>query len=164
MSAVLLEKAAVPGEAKLALDVQAGQIDHNRKIIFQLQDFLVNEVPEAAKVNPPVKHYFAKGVYAREMLIPAGTLIIGKIHKHEHLNIISFGRCEVATDQKIELIDGPYTFTSPVGVKRVVLAHTDTLWTTIHVTNETDLEKIEKETIAESYDEVPLLMLTGGKS
>ena len=135
----------------------AAQVQNNRSIILRLQDFLQNEMPDSVKINPPVKHYFAKGVYAREMLIPKGTLIVGKIHKHDHLNIISYGRCEVATDEKIQMLEGPLTFTSPVGVKRVVLAHEDTLWTTIHVTSETDLDASEKETIAESYDEIPMI-------
>jgi hypothetical protein len=134
-------------------------VQSNRNIIFQLEGFMKNELPESAKIDVPVKHHFARGAYAREMLIPAGSLIVGKIHKHAHLNVIAFGKIEVATDEKIWVIDGPYPyiFTSPPGVKRVVLAITDTSWTTFHVTNETDLEAIEKETIAESYEEIPLL-------
>ena len=36
----------------------------------------------------------------------------------------------------------------------------DTVWTTIHVTEETDLEKIEDYVIAKSYDELEALGLS----
>jgi hypothetical protein len=42
----------------------------------------------------------------------------------------------------------PYTFVSEVGTKRVVHALEETIWTTVHVTDETDLEKIEDYVIA----------------
>ena len=101
-----------------------------------------------------VKHIFAPGVYAREMTIPKGIVIIGKIHKHRHVNIISKGSAEVMTEFGKVHIQAPCTFVSEVGTKRAVLALEDVVWTTIHPTNETDLAKIEDEVIAKSYDEI----------
>jgi hypothetical protein len=37
-------------------------------------------------------------MYAREILLPAETFIVGKIHKHAHLNIVTRGRCTVVTE------------------------------------------------------------------
>jgi hypothetical protein len=34
----------------------------------------------------PVDEKYGCGTYAREMFIPKDTLIIGKIHRHQHLN------------------------------------------------------------------------------
>ena len=104
----------------------------------------------------PLKHIFTDGVYAREMFLPAGTIVLGKIHRHEHLNFISKGSVSVLTKEGLKHLDGPCTMVSPKGVKRAVLVHTDTIWTTIHAnpSNETDLEKIEDFTIAKSYDEL----------
>src|SRR5574340_659286 len=45
--------------------------------------------------NYLVNHHFTDGVYAREMHIPAGHVVVGKIHRHEHLNFISKGRATV---------------------------------------------------------------------
>ena len=44
---------------------------------------------------------------------------------------------------------------SNAGTKRVVKTLTDTIWVTVHAnpTNTTDLNKLEKEIIAESYEE-----------
>lgn len=50
---------------------------------------------------------------------------------------------------------------SEAGTKRAVHAHTDTIWTTIHLTDKTDLAEIEKELIAETYEEYENFLLEG---
>lgn len=95
----------------------------------------------------PVKHHFAPGVYAREMTIPAGVMLTGKTHRTQHLNIVSAGDITVWTEQGMKRIRAPYAFVSYPGTKRVGYAHADTVWTTVHATNETDLEKLEAEMI-----------------
>jgi len=104
--------------------------------------------------NYPINHHFAPGVYAREIHLPAGHVVVGKIHKHAHLNIISKGMVLVSTEAGTEELTGPCIFTSYAGTKRAVLILKDTIWTTIHVTQETDLEKIEDELIAKRYEEL----------
>lgn len=99
-------------------------------------------------------HHFSKGVYAREIFIPKGTILVGKIHKHENLNILSQGDISVISIDGAFRIKAPATIVSSPGVKRVAYAHEDSIWTTIHGTDERDLEKIEDEFIAKSYDEV----------
>jgi len=134
-----------------------------REKIFALQEamFKAQESGEIEKcdINEtfPLRHIFAPGAYAREMALPAGHWIIGKIHKHSHLNFITKGKVAVLTEEGPMVITAPYTFVSSVGTKRVVLVLEDTLWTTVHITNETELEKIEEEVIAKSYDEIALI-------
>lgn len=119
--------------------------------------------PEELISEPSVKHYFAPGMYAREMLIPKGALIIGKVHKHSHLNTISYGDICVATFEGVERHVGQKTLISPAGVQRMVRANEDTLRTTYHLTNETDLDKIEEEIIMpfENYVEFLTLVKKG---
>lgn len=122
--------------------------------IFALQDAMV-AMPD--HIECPVKHWFAPGIYGREMLIKKGIAIIGKIHNHAHLNIVSRGKCSVMTEFGPMIIDAtemPHTFTSEPGTKRVVVALEDIVWTTIHLnpTNTTDLEALESDIIAKSYD------------
>ncbi len=109
------------------------------------------------QMDCPLKHHFAPGSYAREILLPAGSLVVGKIHKHAHINVVSKGHCTVYTEFGEVELRAPATFVSEPGTKRVVLAHAETVWTTVHVTNETDLEQIEDVVIAKSYDELALL-------
>lgn len=100
------------------------------------------------------KHHFAPGAYARELFVPAGRIVIGKIHRHAHINVLSMGKCTVFTEDGLVDLEAPATFVSSPGTKRAVLTHTDVVWTTVHVTNETDLGKLEAELIAPSYDEL----------
>ena len=109
-----------------------------------------------------VRHYKAPGMVAREMLIPKDHEIIGKIHQHAHLNHISYGHVLVMTEHGPMEIKGPKTFTSEVGTKRFVRSLEETLWTTFHLNpnnydpeNEDDMQKLENELIAKSYDELP---------
>jgi hypothetical protein len=136
-----------------------------RQQIARLEQTML-ETPGFSKDCPdcPVKHFKAPGMIARQMLIPKGQLIVGKIHKHAHLNQISYGHVRVETEHGPMEIKGAKTFTSEIGTKRAVLALEDTLWTTFHLNpndldpdNEDDMKKLEAEIIAKSYDELPAL-------
>jgi len=106
-----------------------------------------------------VRHHITdSGLYAREMIIPAGTVITGKIKKHEHISVISAGFVTEVTDAGLQRIKAPYTMISKPGTKRVVWAHETTVWTTIHASDETDLDKLEQDLIAASYDDMPALV------
>ena len=93
------------------------------------------------------KHRFSEGVYAREITIPKGCLLTGKVHKTVHLNIISKGDITVWTEDGMKRVQAPYTMVSRPGTKRVGFAHEETVWTTIHGTHETDLEALERDLI-----------------
>lgn len=101
----------------------------------------------------PVRHFFSQGVYARELFIPKGTLLTGQIHKYQQLNIMSQGEMSVLTEDGVVRVKAPFTIVSPPGTKRIAYAHEDSVWTTIHGTDETDLEKIEAHFIAKSDEE-----------
>lgn len=116
-----------------------------------------NALRPMEQTDCPLKHTFAPGMYAREILLPADTFIVGKIHKHAHLNIVTKGRCIVVTEFgtfEVDATRGPITFTSDAGTKRALYVQEETIWTTIHLTNSTDLAEIEREIIAPTYDEL----------
>ena len=122
---------------------------------------------EAAMLKEPqleieTRHYFADGIYAREITIPKGALVTGKIHRTTHLNIVSKGRIAVVTEDGEKVIEAPCTFVAQPGTKRAGFALEETVWTTIHASEETDLDKLEAELIAPSFaaleaDQKPLL-------
>jgi hypothetical protein len=97
-------------------------------------------------------HHFAPGMYARELRIPAGVVLTGKIHLTEHINTISAGRIMVYTeDGGAREICAPCTIVSKPGTKRVGIALEDTVWTCYHATNETDLDRLEAELVTDSF-------------
>lgn len=117
--------------------------------IFALEE-VMRQMPQA---DFKVTHHFSKGVYARELFIPAGTTLTGKIHKHTNLNIMTQGEMSVSTEDGVQHVKAPFIVVSPPGTKRVAFAHTDCVWITIHGTDETDLAKIEQEFVTESYED-----------
>lgn len=101
-----------------------------------------------------LRHFHIPGGYARELTIPAGLVVIGKIHKKPCVNIVSKGRILVSAEGKNTDIIAPYTFVSGPGVKRVVMTLEETVWTTFHVTKEVDVDKIEEDLVSNTYDDV----------
>ncbi|MCR4308158.1 MAG: hypothetical protein NUV80_06385 [Candidatus Berkelbacteria bacterium] len=95
----------------------------------------------------PTFHYFADGLYARVVKRPAGTLIVGKIHKKEHLYIVTKGKVRVASDTGSVIYEAGDVIISKPGTKRAVLALEDSICMTVHRCEETDLEKIEEELV-----------------
>lgn len=115
---------------------------------------LETELRKHEQVDIEVAHHFAPGMYAREMRVKAGTMLTGKIHKHAHLNIMSQGRAVLVNEDGRQIVDAPFAFVSNPGTKRAFYAFTDVVWTTIHATESTDLNEIEREMIAEDYREL----------
>lgn len=103
------------------------------------------------------RHWFAPGIYARELFIPAGTCLTGKIHLSAHLNIVS-GCISVLTEHGVKTIEGYCTLKSDAGIKRVGFAHSDTVWTCIHPNPDdcTDLVELERRYIAPSFESLPV--------
>lgn len=121
-----------------------------RDKILNMEDFML-KLPQ---VEIPVIHHFSEGIYAREIKAPAGVMMTGMVHKHEHLNIMSKGEVSVLTEDGIKRLKAPCTFVSKPGTKRIGYVHEEMVWTTIHATKETDLKKLEAELVTRSFDDV----------
>ena len=112
--------------------------------------------PTAVRLELPVRHIFERGVYARELFIPKGVMLTGQIHKHPQINIMSRGDLAVLVGRRVIRLNthkGPIIVVSPAGVKRIAYAHADTVWTTIHGTDLTDMDEIEAHFIAETDED-----------
>lgn len=99
------------------------------------------------QVEVPIQHHFAPGVYMRQMDAAAGTLVVSKMHRTEHMNILVKGSLTVATEDGIQLMTAPCVLKSMPGTKRIGYFHEDSSWITVHPTEEIDLEKIEQQVI-----------------
>lgn len=111
----------------------------------------------------PMDETYGCGTYARQMFIPKDTLIIGKIHRHQHLNFIMQGEVKVFTEFGTKEYKAPCVFISEIGLKRSVYAVEDTIWVTVHQTKhlgEENLSKMEEEVIAPNYEELGLIAST----
>jgi hypothetical protein len=100
-------------------------------------------------------HHFAPGVYMREIFIPKGTTLTGKIHKTEHLNILSQGELSVWTEDGVKRLTASTVIKSQPGIKRVGFAHEDCVWITVHhnLDESRDVDLIEERLIAKTFEE-----------
>ena len=103
----------------------------------------------------PLRHFFADGLYIREYTGIKGDVAISKLHKTTHPFFILKGDVSILTNKGIVRIKAPYFCITRAGTKRTLYFHENTVCMTVHATDETDLERIEDQVIANTYDELP---------
>ena len=114
---------------------------------------LQREHLELPQVECPLVHHFAHGVYVREVTIPAGTIVIGKIHRYATINILLKGEITVITETGTQRLAAPCTFVSPPGTKKAAFTHTEVIWSNACATESTDPEEAERELTCDDYED-----------
>jgi hypothetical protein len=110
------------------------------RAIDQLEAKLV-QYPQA---DCPVVHRFTPGLYSRECFTRAGLIFTSRIHLQDHQFLFSMGLVAIWCEGKGWVrMDSPYHGITPAGTRRVVLSLEDSIITTFHPTEETDLQKLE---------------------
>lgn len=108
----------------------------------------------------PMDDVYGCSTYARELFIPAGMTVVGKIHKKPHLAFLMKGTMLVTTEEgDLKRMTGPMSFVVPAGVKRAAYIEEDITIVNVHLTKQTqedDLEKVEAEVISPSYEAMGL--------
>lgn len=94
-------------------------------------DRLEASMLELPQVACPIRHHFAPGIYAREISIPAGTVVVGVVHKTDNLIIVSKGRLQVVTPEGTAEVRAGDTLMCKAGTKNCVLALEDARWTNV---------------------------------
>ena len=112
-------------------------------------------------------HYFTEidedygcCLYGREMFMPKGTLVVGKIHKRQGLNFLLKGKIYVATEFGKVWYEGPCVIKGEANVKRVVYAQEDSIFINVHLTGHTgeeNLDKVEADIVTSDYKDVGLM-------
>jgi len=115
-----------------------------REQILALQRAM-STMPQATGMR--TDHYFAGGMYCRRLWRPAGTVIVGKIHKAPHFFLCARGEIIAWSEKGMRKLMPGDVIESQPGTKRVTLAMTDAIGITIHKTDSTDLDAIETELV-----------------
>lgn len=109
----------------------------------------------ALDVNPfPLFHTFNDGVYTREIHMPKGYAVVGRLHKKGSVIYMLKGKAFVADENHTRTIRAPAKFICKGGVKRMLYILEDTIWLDIHATDKTTIEEAEMDIFAESYEEL----------
>jgi len=112
------------------------------KEIIQKAIFAARELPQ---VETMTNHYFANGMYAREVFMPAGQFAIGRAHKLEHFFMLTKGKIQVATEGGYEIFTAPSIVVSKPGDQRALFILEDAVCVAIHRTDKTNLDEIVEE-------------------
>ena len=115
----------------------------NREQIDRLQAEMI-KMPQA---ELQTEHFFSPGMYCRRVFRPAGTLIVGKVHKEPHFFLCAKGEIIAWSENGMRKLQAGDVIESKPGTKRVTLATQDSIGITIHKTDKTDLDEIEAELI-----------------
>jgi len=105
----------------------------------------ISDMPQADGMI--TDHFFADGMYSRRVFRKAGTLIVGKVHKKDHFFICTKGEIIAWTEKGMKKLSAGDIIECKQGTKRVTLATMDSIGTTVHKTDKTDLDEIEAELI-----------------
>jgi quercetin dioxygenase-like cupin family protein len=115
----------------------------SREQIERLQAHMIG-MPQA---ELDTEHYFSGGMYCRKVFRKAGTLIVGKVHKADHIFMCALGEIAAWSENGMRVLRPGDVIESKAGTKRVTLALTDAIGVTIHKTDNMDLDTIEAELI-----------------
>ena len=105
------------------------------------------EMVKMPQIELPTEHYFAGGMYCRKVFRPAGTTIVGKVHKKAHLFLCAKGQILAWSETGMRMMNAGDVVESQPGTKRVTYAVEDSIGVTFHVTDKTDLDDIESELV-----------------
>lgn len=93
----------------------------------------------------PVINNFTPGLYSRTIFMPAGSVVVSRIHKTEHQFVVSQGDCLVYSPNTGPVrIRAPHMGITKPGTHRVLVMLADTIWTTFHATDLTDLKELDE--------------------
>ena len=90
-----------------------------------------------------IVHHFSDGLYAKQMIIPADTMILKHTHSFSHLSILASGKVAVMQGDDAEIIEAPACIEIKAGLVHGVKALTDCVWFCIHATDEKDASKVD---------------------
>lgn len=111
-------------------------MEQNNEIAVKAEHIPIYRFEEALRVFPqidiPVHHDFCKGIYARSIIIPAGTMLTGAVHKDECFFLVRNGCILITTDDKPVKAESGFMVMAKAGSKRAGVALVDTLVTTFH--------------------------------
>lgn len=138
-----------------SLSSQKRSVREMRGLIMSLEDAMRAIPGHMEQADFDTRHHFGPGTYVRELRIPAGVTLTGKIHSASHLNILAQGTITVWTEEGMKTLQAPQIITSQAAIKRVGHAHTDTTWITVHANpdNEHDIDKVTDRIASDTFDE-----------
>jgi quercetin dioxygenase-like cupin family protein len=95
-----------------------------------------------------VRHHFVgqdfgHGVYAKQLDIPPGYVLVSHSHAYDHLSILASGTVRWSANGVSETLTGPAVVTVAAGCEHTLIAVTRTVWFCVHPTDCDDADKVD---------------------
>lgn len=116
---------------------------------IRLLEDLIPKNLDTLDIDALTTHHFCKGLYARELLIPKGAVIVGKMHASENFFLLTKGEMTVWTANGMVRVKAPFMTVTKPGEKRVGFAHEDSVTVNFHGNPDdcTDMQILESRYI-----------------
>jgi hypothetical protein len=99
--------------------------------------------------EPPTLHHFVDGMYCREAIVLAGSMLIGATHKKACINLLTEGTIVVSNGTEDIILKAPQTFIGNKGKQKVGYALTDVVWVNVFRTDALSIDEAEQELFEE---------------
>ena len=110
---------------------------------------LVDKVrPYDKRTELPMSHFFGDNLYVRQAVYPKGTLIVGRIHKFDHVFMLLSGKITVWTRDGKTTLTGPCIFESKAGVQRIGYVHQNAVCLNMHgIQDNTQIDEFNSDDV-----------------
>ena len=109
---------------------------------------------ELAPVDTPLTHYHTDDLYARRIVVPAGSFFTTMVHKSDHIAVALRGRIVlIDQNQASAEIVAPEVFVTKAGTQRMVVVLEECEWVTVHHCTEQDDDKVKDVLCCETMKE-----------
>lgn len=119
----------------------------------------LNALPGALE-GAPIEQTSHNGMVCRAMFIAKGTLLVGKIHKLDCINIVAKGDISLMTEYGSGRMVAGQQAISPAGTQKIGFAHEDTVFINIFRCDETAIDAIEDAIAWSSFEAFDAAQLT----
>jgi len=111
-------------------------------------------IKDCKKDNDQARHYFGQDLYVRSLVIPAGTALVGHIHKQDRVCIIAAGEVTFSDEfLGTKRVTAPWVGEFKAGTKTAVYAHTDTMWVACLGTDSADKNNMVDKLVVATHEE-----------
>ena len=140
----------VQDEIKALSDIR-GDRQERRERIKHFED-AIKQMDQVEHLTE-LKHAFLDGAYFRQISIPAGVALTGKIHSGSTINMLTKGKFAIVTEFDEQIIEAPFMYISEPGTKKACYTLEDCIFINCHTTWKTDLKEIEAEVTTDEHTE-----------
>lgn len=116
-------------------------------------DTLEDASLEQEQVDLSLKEMLIGNLYVRTILIPKGTFLVSKVWLSSYVDIMISGKIAVMTPDGVNTIEGHNLLRGKAARKRCGYAYEDTVWITVHQTDDFTLRGIEDRMTVSSVDD-----------